>query len=108
MVAATAALDSRNLLLAGTSLVSGEGRAIVFATGMRTEFGRIAHLTQTADKTVSHLQQEIARLSKLVALFATARAVAAGVGAPSASPTWAEPPCSRVTAASTPSPSAET
>ncbi|MBP5996956.1 MAG: cation-transporting P-type ATPase [Azonexus sp.] len=71
-VAATAALDSRNLLLAGTSLVSGEGRAIVFATGMRTEFGKIAHLTQTAEKTVSHLQQEIARLSKLVALFATA------------------------------------
>lgn len=71
-VAASAALDSRNLLLAGTSLVSGEGRAIVFATGMRTEFGKIAHLTQTAEKTVSHLQQEIARLSKLVALFATA------------------------------------
>ena len=39
---------------------------------MRTEFGKIAHLTQTADKSVSHLQQEIARLSKLVAIFATA------------------------------------
>jgi calcium-translocating P-type ATPase len=39
---------------------------------MRTEFGKIAHLTQTADKTVSHLQQEIARLSKLVAVLATA------------------------------------
>ncbi|WP_153148015.1 cation-transporting P-type ATPase [Dechloromonas sp. H13] len=69
--APAAALDSRNLLLAGTALVSGEGRAVVFATGMRTEFGRIAHLTQTAAPTVSHLQQEIARLSKLVAVFAT-------------------------------------
>ena len=65
------ALDTRNLLLAGTSLVSGEGRALVFATGMHTEFGQIAHLTQTAESAPSHLQQEIARLSRLVAVFAT-------------------------------------
>ena len=42
-----------------------------FATGMRTEFGKIAHLTQTAAKSTSHLQREIARLSRLVAIFAT-------------------------------------
>ena len=65
------ALERKNVLLAGTSLVSGDGRAIVFATGMATEFGKIAHLTQTADKTTSHLQVEIARLSRLVAVFAT-------------------------------------
>jgi len=65
------ALETKNVLLAGTSLVSGEGRAIVFATGMATEFGKIAHLTQTAAKTTSHLQLEIARLSRLVAIFAT-------------------------------------
>lgn len=70
-VAMQGTLDARNLLLAGTSLVSGQGRALVFATGMRSEFGKIAHLTQTAEKSVSHLQQEIARLSKLVAFFAT-------------------------------------
>jgi len=64
-------LDTRNVLLAGTSLVSGEGRALVFATGMHTEFGKIAHLTQTADKSVSHLQLEIQRLSRLVAILAT-------------------------------------
>ncbi|MBL8421878.1 MAG: cation-transporting P-type ATPase, partial [Dechloromonas sp.] len=71
-VAGATPLDTKNLLLAGTSLVSGEGRAVVFATGMKTEFGRIAHLTQAAEKTVSHLQIEIARLSKLVAIFASA------------------------------------
>ena len=64
-------LEMRNLLLAGTSLVSGEGQALVFATGMHTEFGQIAHLTQTSGGTPSHLQQEIARLSRLVAVFAT-------------------------------------
>ena len=65
-------VEASNLLLAGTSLISGEGRAVVFATGMHTEFGRIAHLTQSADRQASHLQQEITRLSRLVAVFATA------------------------------------
>lgn len=58
---------SRNILLAGTSIVSGEGRALVFATGMHTEFGKIAHLTQTAVKTDSPLQREIMRLSHIIA-----------------------------------------
>ena len=61
---------SRNTLLAGTSIVSGEGRAVVFATGMHTEFGKIAHLTQAAVKNVSPLQLEIVRLSRIIALLA--------------------------------------
>lgn len=44
-------LQARNILLAGTSVVSGEAKAVVFATGAHTEFGKIAHLTQTAVKT---------------------------------------------------------
>jgi len=89
-VAVTTALDTKNLLLAGTSLVSGEGRAVVFATGMKTEFGRIAHLTQAAEKTVSHLQIEIARLSKLVAIFASALGlVFFAIGALIGLPFWA-------------------
>jgi sodium/potassium-transporting ATPase subunit alpha len=63
-------LNSRNVLLAGTTIVSGEGRALVFATGMHTEFGKIAHLTQTAGEVLSPLQKEIIRLSRLVALLA--------------------------------------
>ncbi|MGZ8183393.1 MAG: cation-translocating P-type ATPase [Methylobacter sp.] len=63
-------LHGRNTLLAGTSIVSGDGRAVVFATGMHTEFGKIAHLTQTARVTTSPLQQEIIRLSRIVALLA--------------------------------------
>ena len=64
-------LTATNLLLAGTSVLAGTGRAVVFATGMRTEFGRIAHLTQTAGEAQSPLQREIARLSRLVAFLAT-------------------------------------
>jgi sodium/potassium-transporting ATPase subunit alpha len=68
-------LTARNLLLAGTLIVSGQCRAVVFATGMHSEFGKIAHLTQTIGSTSSPLQREIARLSHLVALLASALGV---------------------------------
>ena len=63
-------LHARNTLLAGTSVVSGEGRAVVFATGMHTEFGKIAHLTQTTSSGSSPLQLEITRLSRIVVAIA--------------------------------------
>jgi sodium/potassium-transporting ATPase subunit alpha len=69
-------LRARNVLLAGTALVSGEGKAVVFATGRQTEFGRIAHLTQTGGVPVSPLRRELAHLSRMIA----ALAVAIGIG----------------------------
>ncbi len=84
------ALERRNLLLAGTSLVSGEARALVFATGMQTEFGRIAQLTQAERKSESHLQQEIRRLSRLVALLASGLGLLFfGIGLALELPFWA-------------------
>jgi calcium-translocating P-type ATPase len=67
-------LHARNVLLAGTSVVAGEGRAVVFATGMHTEFGKIAGLTQAGPPPLSPLQREIVRLSHVIA------ALAAGLG----------------------------
>jgi calcium-translocating P-type ATPase len=64
-------LKSRNMLLAGTSVVSGTATALVAATGMHTEFGKIARLTQSAREAASPLQEEIARLSRWIALLAT-------------------------------------
>ena len=64
-------LFADNIVLAGTAVVSGQARAVVYATGMRTEFGKIAHLTQTAGEAVSPLQREIARLSRMVAFLAS-------------------------------------
>ncbi len=63
-------IDSENVMLAGTSMVSGRAKSVVFATGMHTEFGKIAHLTQTAGEEVSPLRKEIAHLSRLTALLA--------------------------------------
>ncbi len=75
-VAEDAPLAARNVLLAGTSIVSGEGRAAVYATGMRTEFGRIAHLVQSTGEARTPLQREIAHVSRLVALLATGLGIA--------------------------------
>ena len=63
-------IRARNVLLAGTAVVSGEAKALVFATGTHSEFGQIAHLTQTTGETVSPLQLEIVRVSRLVAVLA--------------------------------------
>ncbi|MFZ3041067.1 MAG: cation-transporting P-type ATPase [Thiobacillus sp.] len=64
-------LLAKNIVLAGTSVVSGQARGVVVTTGMRTEFGKIAHLTQTAGTATSPLQREIVRLSRIVAFLAT-------------------------------------
>jgi calcium-translocating P-type ATPase len=64
-------LHSRNVLLAGTSVVSGQAGAVVFATGMHTEFGKIARLTQDTREGLSPLQKEIIRLSRIVTVLAT-------------------------------------
>ena len=65
-------MRSRNILLAGTSVMSGQAKAIVFATGMHTEFGKIAHLTQTGGEVTSPLRREIAHLSRVIAVLAVA------------------------------------
>ena len=63
------ALHSTNVVLAGTTVVSGDARAVVFATGMQTEFGKIAHLTQTTREMSFPLQREIAFVSRVVAVL---------------------------------------
>jgi sodium/potassium-transporting ATPase subunit alpha len=51
-------------------VTTGEATALVFATGMHTAFGRIAHLTQTTVDPPSPLQKEIAALSRVIAALA--------------------------------------
>jgi sodium/potassium-transporting ATPase subunit alpha len=62
---------SRNVAFAGTTVVSGSGKAIAFATGMRTEFGRIAHLTSAVEAGLSPLQKEIIKVTRIIAFLAT-------------------------------------
>jgi len=59
-----------NIVFAGTTVAAGTGRAVVFATGMHTEFGKIAHLTQTVGEELSPLQKEMERVTKMVTILA--------------------------------------
>jgi Ca2+-transporting ATPase len=59
-----------NLIFTGTSVSSGTGKALVFSTGMDTEFGKIAKLTQSMVEEQSPLQKELDLLTKQVSLMA--------------------------------------
>ena len=57
-------LYSPNLVFMSTSVARGRGRAVVYATGMDTQFGKIANLTQAIREEDSPLQREIALMAK--------------------------------------------
>ena len=65
-----------NLVFAGTTVASGRGEAVVFATGANTEFGRIAQLTQSQDERPSPLQGELKRVTRFVTVLAVAMGIA--------------------------------
>jgi Ca2+-transporting ATPase len=67
--------EQPNLIFAGTSIASGTGRAVAFSTGMMTQFGRIAHLTQSIAEEPTPFQKELNHLSKFTAW------IALGIGA---------------------------
>jgi magnesium-transporting ATPase (P-type) len=64
-----------NLVLMGTSVSSGRGLAVVFATGAATEFGRIAHLTAAQAERSSPLQREINFVTHVVTVLSVALGV---------------------------------
>jgi Ca2+-transporting ATPase len=59
-----------NLIFAGTHVASGTGKAVVFATGMHTEFGKIANLTQEVKEELSPLQKEMIVATRMITLIA--------------------------------------
>jgi Ca2+-transporting ATPase len=65
-------LEQPNLIFAGATVVSGTGRAAVYATGMLTQFGRIANLTQEVEEPPSPLQQEMKRTTRRISAVAIA------------------------------------
>ena len=67
-----ARMEMPNLVFAGTSVAAGTGRAVVAATGMCTEFGRIAAMTQTMAAELSPLQREIEVATRRVSIVAVA------------------------------------
>jgi magnesium-transporting ATPase (P-type) len=65
-------IEMPNLVFAGTSVAYGSGKAVVFATGMKTQFGHIADLTQNVHAELSPLQKEMSKVTQTVAIIASA------------------------------------
>jgi Ca2+-transporting ATPase len=62
--------DRRNMVHAGTTVTYGRGRAVAVATGMHTEFGGIARLLQTVERSKTPLQLSLDRLGLILARVA--------------------------------------
>ncbi len=65
-------LDRQSMVFSGTSVVGGRGRAIVIATGPRTEIGHIAGGLGRSERGRSPLQRELDRLVRILLVAATA------------------------------------
>jgi P-type Ca2+ transporter type 2C len=64
--------DRRNMTYAGTLVVYGRGRGLVVATGMSTEFGRIAQMVETVEVARTPLQENLDRLGRALGKAALA------------------------------------
>ena len=66
---ASTVIDTPNRVFAGSFVVGGSAEAVVGATGMQTELGRIARLTHQAPRRASPLELEMERVTRLVGLL---------------------------------------
>lgn len=69
-------LEASDLLFCGTVCTQGEATAVVHTTGMRTEIGRIAALSQSVHAEESPLEKQVKRVAKLIAVVALGMGVA--------------------------------
>jgi Ca2+-transporting ATPase len=60
--------DRHNMVFSGTTATYGRGRAIVTATGMQTEMGRIAGLLKATSDEATPLQVELDRVGRILGL----------------------------------------
>ncbi|RLI42189.1 ATPase [Candidatus Bathyarchaeota archaeon] len=59
--------ERKNMVYSGTHIVYGRGKAVVVATGMNTEFGKIAEMVQTAEEERTPLQRKLDRFASKLA-----------------------------------------
>jgi Ca2+-transporting ATPase len=65
-------LDVTNLVFMGTTVASGFGKAIVYHTGMSTQFGKIAGMSQSIEEPTSPLQNQISHAARVDFVIAIA------------------------------------
>ncbi len=73
--------ELKNMIFAGTTVSSGNGKAVVSAIAMQTEFGKIADLTQGMKEEKSTLEKELDKLTKQISFIAIGIGLAFFAGA---------------------------
>ena len=61
--------DMKNMVFQGTTITAGKGQALVTATGMKTQFGKIAELVQESEQSMTPLQVDLDDLGKKLGLL---------------------------------------
>ena len=69
-------LEASELVFSGTACTAGEAHAVVTRTGMHTEIGRIAALTQRGHPEPSPLERQVRRATWIIAIAAVAAGAA--------------------------------
>jgi len=73
--------DRENMLYMGTTVVNGNGHAVVVSTGMNTEFGKIAGIVQKIEDQKTPLEKKLDDFSKKVAVIVLILvAITVGIG----------------------------
>jgi Ca2+-transporting ATPase len=67
--------DRHNMVFSGTAATYGRGRAVVTATGMQTQMGRIAGMLEATPDESTPLQKELDRVGRLLGIAVIAIAV---------------------------------
>ena len=69
-------IEAANIAFAGCSVLKGRAVGVVMATGMRTEFGKIASLSQEIRRTASPLERETTRMVQVLTAIAVSMGLA--------------------------------
>ncbi|MBW6520248.1 MAG: cation-transporting P-type ATPase [Desulfoarculaceae bacterium] len=67
---ATRQLEARNMVFAGTTVVTGSGTVLVTGTASATEFGKIASLTRNVRKMMTPMQREVLHITHVMTILA--------------------------------------
>ena len=65
----TPVADRKNMVFMGTHTTYGRGKAVVVATGMSTEFGKIAEMVQAVEEEETPLKQKLERFAKKLGII---------------------------------------
>ena len=72
LAADTPLAERRNMVYAGTDVAAGKGRAVVTATGMNSELGRIAGMIERTEPEPTPLERRLAELGRLLVVLVLA------------------------------------